>query len=294
MEWWRIAACGMKSRAACKDSAAGTTNAGDTTFYGIPMKNGCIFARAGAALIAMAIAGAAGAESCSIASGPQRAALVELYTSEGCSSCPPADRQLSLIGSPANTNVVALALHVNFWDYIGWKDPFARAEFTERQRWLIGVNGSRTLYTPHFFVGGVEIADRAQVGTAIRAGSARPAGAKVRIDAGKRPDGGLEVRVNAADAPAAAPLALYAAVTESALSTHVKAGENRGATLPHDHVVRHWFGPVELKGGVAGLTQSVTLTPEQARKGVNVVAFVQNTRTGEVLQAATTGACRTV
>jgi len=85
---------------------------------------------------------------------------------------------------------------------------------------------------------------------------------------------------------------LYTAVTENGLSTNVKAGENRGATLPHDHVGRHWLKPAQVKDGSAQLSQVVGVSPDQARKGVNVVAFVQNTRTGEVLQAVTTGACR--
>jgi hypothetical protein len=233
------------------------------------------------------------AATCSVASGPQRAALVELYTSEGCSSCPPADRQLSLIGAPANRNVVALALHVNFWDYIGWKDPFARADYTERQRWLIGVNGSHTLYTPHFFVGGVEVQDRSRVGNLIRAQSAKPVAAAIKVDAGRSPAGAFEFSVSASgEAGSGTPLALFAAMTEDALVTQVKAGENRGATLPHDHVVRELFGPMPLKAGAASLRQSLRLTPEQERKGVAVVAFVQNTRTGEVLQAVTTGVCK--
>jgi len=258
------------------------------------MNPACILSRTGAFLVALGVASSAQAQpSCAITSGQQRAALVELYTSEGCSSCPPADRQLSLIGSPANTNVVALALHVNFWDYIGWKDPFARAEFTDRQRWLIGVNGSRTLYTPHFFVSGQEIQDRARVGAAIRLVSQKPAMARIRLEANHRGAGKLEIRAEASDAAAAdTPLALHVAVTESGLSTHVEAGENRGARLSHDHVVRHWLKPVQVKEGGAQLAQVVGVSPDQARKGVNVLAFVQNIRTGEVLQAVSTGACR--
>ena len=257
------------------------------------MKPGCIFPRLTLLAATLGLIGGAQAQSCSVASGAQRAALVELYTSEGCSSCPPADKQLSLIGAPANTNVVALALHVNFWDYIGWKDPFARAEYTERQRWLIGINGSRTLYTPHFFVSGVETQDRSQVGSMIRTQSAKPAGANIRVSAGRSANGALDIQINASNAAAtAAPLALHAAVTESALVTNVKAGENRGETLAHDHVVRHWLRPVPLKDGAASLGQAVGVTPEQLKKGLNVIAFVQNTRTGEVLQAVTTGACR--
>jgi hypothetical protein len=256
------------------------------------MKDGCLCA----VLLAAAItSGGAFAQRCSAVSGPQRAALVELYTSEGCSSCPPADRQLSLIGASANTNVIALALHVNFWDYIGWKDPFARAEFTERQRMLIAANGGRTLYTPHFFVNGQEIRDRSQVESAVRAQASRPAGAGIRLVAMRNAEGAIAITASAEGAlsdSVAAPLVLYAAVTEDALVSRVRAGENGGATLSHDHVVRHWMGPVPLKTGTAMLAQTVTLTPDQAKKGVAVAAFVQDTRTGEVLQAASTGQCK--
>jgi len=256
------------------------------------MKDGCIYT----ALVAAAItSGGALAQQCSVVSGSQRNALVELYTSEGCSSCPPADKQLSLVGAPANTSVVALALHVNFWDYIGWKDPFARAEFTERQRMLIAVNGSRTLFTPHFFVNGQEVRDRSQVASVIRTQASRPAGAGIRLLAMRNAEGTIAItaRVEGARGTSAgAPLVLYAAVTESALVSRVKSGENGGATLSHDHVVRHWLGPVPLKAGATSLTQEVALTPDQKTKGVTVAAFVQDSRTGEVLQAASTGRCK--
>jgi hypothetical protein len=254
------------------------------------MKNGCIHA----ALIAVAIASAsAHAQQCTAVSGPQRGALVELYTSEGCSSCPPADKQLSLVGAAAN--VVALALHVDFWDYIGWKDPYARAEFTARQRMLIAANGGRTLYTPHFFVNGREIRDRSQVASGIRVQTAKPAGADIRVAAMRDSERTISITAGADGArgsSSGSALALYAVVTESALVNQIKRGENAGATLAHDHVVRHWLGPVPLKSGTATLTQSVRLTADQITKGVAVAAFVQDTRTGEVLQSATTGQCR--
>jgi len=256
------------------------------------MKDGWIYT----ALVAVAItSGAALAQQCSVVSGPQRAALVELYTSEGCSSCPPADKQLSLIGAPADANVVALALHVNFWDYIGWKDPFAHAEFTARQRMLIAANGSRTLFTPHFFVNGQEVRDRSRVASVIRTQASRPAGAGIRLVAMRNAEGAIAVTASAEGArgsSAGAPLVLYTAVTESALVSRVKSGENGGATLSHDHVVRHWLGPVPLKAGAASLSQAVTLTPDQVKKGVAVAAFVQDIRTGEVLQAVSTGQCK--
>src|SRR5271169_1166714 len=98
---------------------------------------------------------------CDVKSGPKTAALVELYTSEGCSSCPPADKQLSQFPSPEYSlgQVVPISLHVDYWDYIGWKEPFAQAQFSERQSWLVRANGHKTVYTPHFFVSGIEVRD---------------------------------------------------------------------------------------------------------------------------------------
>ena len=92
---------------------------------------------------------------CNTGSGPDRAALVELFTSEGCSSCPPADQRLGRFPDrePGADKVAALAWHVDYWDYIGWKDTLAQAAFSARQRWLVGANRHATLLTPHFFVG---------------------------------------------------------------------------------------------------------------------------------------------
>lgn len=86
---------------------------------------------------------------CDARSGPKTAALVELYTSEGCSSCPPADRQLSRLRQALDpaAEFVPLALHVGYWDYIGWKDPYAQAAFGARQSWLVHANRQKTVYT---------------------------------------------------------------------------------------------------------------------------------------------------
>ena len=93
-----------------------------------------------------------------ISSGDKQTAVVELYTSEGCSSCPSADRWLSrLIELPEDEgDVLALAFHVDYWDYLGWKDRFSSAAYTSRQRQLGANNLQRTIYTPEFFVNGME------------------------------------------------------------------------------------------------------------------------------------------
>ena len=111
-------------------------------------------------LIAAAFAAtmpAAQAAACQATSPKNTVALVELYTSQGCSSCPPADRWLSQLPSRIDSNrAVPLALHVGYWDYIGWKDPFAKREFNDRQSQLAALNGNRTRYTPGVFVQGVK------------------------------------------------------------------------------------------------------------------------------------------
>src|SRR5258707_9145286 len=101
------------------------------------------------AALAVFFASAAQAEKCSARSGEKTAALVELYTSEGCNSCPPADRWLSSLGAKYRAEVVVpLALHVDYWDYIGWKDPYAKREFSQRQRRLSQLQRMALVYTP--------------------------------------------------------------------------------------------------------------------------------------------------
>ena len=106
-------------------------------------------ALAAVALVIACFATPAGAAQCVARSGERTAALVELYTSEGCSSCPPADRWLSNVGKAfATEQVVPLALHVDYWDYIGWKDRYAQPLFTQRQNGSQRTSGARFAYTP--------------------------------------------------------------------------------------------------------------------------------------------------
>src|SRR5258706_12927861 len=95
------------------------------------------------------------APDCTVRSGPNTAALVELYTSEGCSSCPPADQWLSSFGRARRSGlVVPIAFHVSYWDYIGWKDAYADTRFGERQRERAKASGASMVYTPQVMIGG--------------------------------------------------------------------------------------------------------------------------------------------
>ena len=239
-------------------------------------------------LIAALIAGipAAGMAACEAQSGPNTAALVELYTSEGCSSCPPADRQLGQLRQ--DTTVVPLALHVGYWDELGWQDPYAQDDFARRQSWLVQLGGRRTLYTPQFFVGGTEVRPKA-VADAVRKLNAQPSLASIHLQA--QAQGGDLIVISARAQSAIDGAALYVVVAENGLSSQVRAGENGGRRLSHDHVVRAWIGPLSLPDGRIALQRSVPLAKTWQRARLEVSAFVQDQHTGRVLQAIGASQC---
>jgi hypothetical protein len=230
---------------------------------------------------------------CQVDSGQTRAALVELYTSEGCSSCPPANKQLGKL-TKAGPRIVPLALHVDYWDSIGWKDPFAQAAFSQRQAWEVQANRHRTSFTPHFFVNGKEVLDwRADLGDNLKPASA-PSSARIAVIAEPQGYSSLRLKVVGTIADHGkphGPLQLYVVVTEGSLSMQVDAGENRGAKLDHEAVARNWIGPIAVQGNSAVLDRVVAI-PQLAGGHVGVVAFIQDAMTAEVLQAVDTGVCK--
>ena len=162
---------------------------------------------------------------CTAASGPQSPTLVELYTSQGCSSCPPAEAWLSRL--PRDGTVVPLAFHVAYWDYLGWKDPFAQTAFTQRQREQQAVNGSRIAYTPQLVVDGRDRRDW----PGWRPQAAGPARWQIQLQRE-----GAQI-VAALNGPAQR-LAAHWWFTSSGHETQVAAGENRDERLRENHVVR--------------------------------------------------------
>lgn len=233
---------------------------------------------------------------CSVHSGPTTAALVELYTSEGCSSCPPADHTFNALRQRLGpeAQVVPLALHVTYWDELGWKDPFADPAFGQRQSMLVRQNGQRTVYTPQFFVDGKELRGwRSDLAERIRAINAMPAAAALRIAAHPLPDGRLAIETRAVIKPGIRESSgtLYVAVAESGLVSQVARGENGGATLHHDHVVRAWAGPIALADGAVEWKQTIPLPASWRRDRLEVTAFVQDPQSGRVLQALSAAQC---
>jgi len=165
-------------------------------------------------------------------SGDTQSSLIELFTSEGCSSCPPAERWLSALKSSSDLwrKAVPVAFHVDYWDRLGWRDRFAKPEFTSRQHRYAAAWGGDSVYTPSFVVNGKEW--RGWFG-----GNAMPiTSAKVgvlRVSVG----GDGKVGATFADTMQAGPLALNVALLGNDLESDVKRGENSGRKLRHDFVV---------------------------------------------------------
>lgn len=168
-----------------------------------------------------------------ITSSAKQTNLLELYTSEGCSSCPPADRWLSTLKSHDQlwTNLIPVAFHVDYWDYIGWKDSFAKTEYSSRQRQYASQGGVRTVYTPGFLLNGREW---------------RNFFSNKKLSLGNNKEAGiLELNINKEQlitkfTPAHIQqdqLTLNIAILGFDIETQVLAGENHGRTLKHNFVV---------------------------------------------------------
>ena len=217
------------------------------------------------------------------ASGSEMTPLVELYTSEGCDSCPPADRWLSATYPPNGDAASVLAFHVDYWDRLGWKDRFASADYTARQYASMRANGATFVYTPQVLVQGRDV-DAAKRGSTVQAARSRAARASIALESGGTD---LRLRASVPDKAARRNAVVFVAYTDSGLVSDVKAGENRGVQLHHDHVVRALYGPFPVDhAGEARAT--VTIVPPKERgSSPAIVAFVQDRANGEVLQTLT-------
>ncbi|MEO5844565.1 MAG: DUF1223 domain-containing protein [Caldimonas sp.] len=222
------------------------------------------------------------AEACTAASPRQVAPVVELYTSEGCNSCPPADRWLSKLKS--DPTVVALAFHVDYWDRLGWKDRFASAAFTARQAAQQASNGARFSYTPQVVVDGRDRTDWS------RAAVPAPTRQAALVDVVLAHQGERFVATVTPAPGSPERLAAYWAVTEQGHVTAVKAGENDGSTLHHDFVVRDYetVPAWAARGGAATLRFKPATAPDAAHpRSINLV--VVDAATGRPVQAVKIG-----
>ena len=235
------------------------------------------------------------AEDCSVSTQPgHKASLIELYTSEGCSSCPPADKWLSEIknrGAESNT-FVPLSFHVDYWNYIGWIDPFSQSKFTQRQREIAARGRLSTIYTPQVVLNGKDYRAwrRQNTPALLKAISETVPQASIKMQISQQTSSKVKLSIKADvirnnDAKNAQ---LFVAVYENNLTNSIASGENSGRVLSHDYVVRELSRPYVLLNGKSNfdIEHTVDIKSQWKRQDIGVAAFVQNRRNGDIYQAA--------
>ena len=239
----------------------------------------------------------AGASTCVAADkdGARVPVLLELFTSEGCSSCPPADRLLEVFDQKQpvpGAELIVLSEHVDYWDHLGWRDPFSSPQYTARQQEYASKFGGDGVYTPQLVVDGrfgFVGSDGREAASAIQKAMREP---KTAITISNIARDGNQVTAHI-QLPAAAQnskrgkAVLYLAIAENKVESHVTRGENGGRSLTHVGVVRvmKQVGTIDLESAFA---KDVTLStqPANASNGMRLVAFIKNPASGEVLGVA--------
>lgn len=212
------------------------------------------------------------------ATAETRPVLVELFTSQGCSSCPPADAFLHELST--QPDVIALALHVDYWDYIGWKDIFAKPAFTKRQKAYAKAGGRRAIYTPQMIIAGqdhVVGTHREDATILIQRHARRDTG--VDLSAVRDASGMVTIRAEA-DAKASGPLVVYLVRYSPHETVEITRGENGGRTIGYTNVVTDWtlIGEWDMAGP---LMLQTTVTDDAPG-----VVILQHKNTGPVMAAA--------
>lgn len=217
-------------------------------------------------------------------------AVVELFTSEGCSSCPPADRLLAELAEDAKKNgrrIFPLAFHVDYWNHLGWTDPFSLPACSKRQEQYTRALGQDRLYTPQMIVNGTEQfvgSDRVRARKAVDSALARLARVSVTLQVSPNATGcAIEYRVSNAPENTLVCVALV----ESELVTEVQRGENAGRSLRHRNVVREFTTGTFDKRGTGRVSLNTKLSSQ--KKTRQVIAFVQDRSTMEIVAAMDEG-----
>jgi hypothetical protein len=194
--------------------------------------------------------------------------VIELFTSQGCSSCPPADALLRELSR--RDDVIALALHVDYWDYIGWKDSFADPAFTRRQKAYATAAGAHTVYTPQMVVGGVDhlIGTRAmELGRLIEAHGAAPRAVDLEV---RRGSARLTIRA-VARGPLRRDVVIQLVRFRPEEAVAIERGENAGQTITYANIVTDWqvigswsgAAPLEMSAEVPGPDRAAVILQEE-------------------------------
>lgn len=218
--------------------------------------------------------------------------LLELFTSEGCSSCPAADQLLEALDQKqpiAGAHLIVLSEHVDYWDRLGWKDPFSSPEYTARQRDYTNRYHFDGVYTPQLVVDGrfgFVGSDKGEASSAIRK-AIRQRKIGIAISHVERSGNEVKARIELPEGPNFKGVegVLYVAIADNRQESHVVRGENAGRSLAHVAVTRalKQVGTVDLAGGS---TTDITLPVKDDANGSRIVAFVQDRKSGRVIGVA--------
>ena len=223
----------------------------------------------------------------------KRTVLVELFTSQGCSSCPPADALLSQINAlNPDIKVIPLAFHVDYWNKLGWRDPYSKPQWTERQRRYATRKWPNRVYTPQLVIQGKSHtvgSSKNRVQYEIRKALMDNNPGSISFEKIETRGRHFDIQLGySLTEPRKTDLALYLAVKESGLITPILRGENRSETLRNDHIVRALkkFGALSAGTKSIKITENIYIPPNWNVSSVQFVIFAQDLRTGQILTAA--------
>lgn len=226
---------------------------------------------------------------------PPKTVVLELFTSQGCSSCPPADRLLTELGDESFGDgiIVPLALHVDYWNYIGWSDPFSSSEWSARQHDYARAMKAAQVYTPQLvldgrkhLVGSSEMTVRTEIARQLKEND------RTRVELESFEQHADEIKVNVRvvheQELSTKGLVLRVVLFENELTTPVRRGENSGRTLRNDHVIRWMSKPLPLAGASPAESHRVIVPARNdwVRSNIGVAAIVQDPSTLEISGAA--------
>jgi hypothetical protein len=216
-----------------------------------------------------------------VKTGYKNVAILELFTSQGCSSCLPADRLLGTYTS--KEDVIVLSFHVDYWDRLGWKDPFSSKAFTERQNTYASANKS-DVYTPQVIINGqTEMvgSNESKISATVKKVLEQEPNANISIKTVKPENG--QVSINFAAAGNTANSVLNIALVQKKATTEIKAGENGGATLTNYNIVRNFKTFSGINNG--DNTESIDMPADADQKNMCVILFLQDRRNNNISAA---------
>jgi len=223
-------------------------------------------------------------------SGMRTTAILELYTSEGCSSCPQAEKYLKQLNKQHITkkSYIPLAFHVDYWDYMGWEDPYSSPKHGDRQRDITIRNKQKSIYTPQFVLYGRDFPAHENIPKAIDIINNIKPRANIELKAKLENNKLLEaiVSIDSDDEKVKWGANIYIAIAEDHLSSSISDGENKGLSLKHNNVVRKLIGPIKMEGKQnIKISQKITLDKQWKLSNLTLVIFAEDSLNGTTHQS---------